>query len=153
MKTLLSLILSVVSLFTFGQNNKYQFYLDLNKINNDLLQITLETPEIKTNKIVYNIPKIVPGTYQIYDFGQYVMDFEAFDKEGNPLSVNQLDKNRWEIDNAERLSKISYWVEDTWDADVDDLVFEPGGTNMEEGQKRGIKQPWFFWLFRWNEKL
>ena len=28
------------------------------------------------------MPKIVPGTYHIYDFGQYVFDFEAFDKDG-----------------------------------------------------------------------
>ena len=47
------------------------------------------------------MPKIVPGTYSIYDFGQYVLDFEAFDTAGRSLSVNQLDKNRWEIDNVD----------------------------------------------------
>ena len=140
MKTALSTFLIMISFAVFAQNdqpqlnNKYQFNLDLTKINDDLLQITLETPKISSDKIIYNIPKIVPGTYSIYDFGQYVMDFEAFDKEGRPLSVNPLDKNRWEIDGAKNLAKISYWVEDTWDADVKELVFEPGGSNIEEGE-------------------
>ena len=93
------------------------------------------------------MPKIVPGTYKIYDFGQYVLDFEAYDAEGNSLSVSQLDKNRWEIDNAKTLSKISYWVEDTWDAKVDDLVFEPGGTNITEGENVVLNNHGFFGYF------
>jgi predicted metalloprotease with PDZ domain len=147
MKNVLSALLLFVSLLTFGQNNNYQFYLDLTKVNDDLLQVTLETPEIKSDKIIYNIPKIVPGTYHIYDFGQYIMDFEATDKDGRPLSVNQLDKNRWEIDNAQTLAKISYWVEDTWDADVEDMVFEPGGTNIEEGSNIVLNNHGFFGYF------
>ena len=153
MKTALSTFLIMISFAVFAQNdqpqlnNKYQFNLDLTKINDDLLQITLETPKISSDKIIYNIPKIVPGTYSIYDFGQYVMDFEAFDKEGRPLSVNPLDKNRWEIDGAKNLAKISYWVEDTWDADVKELVFEPGGSNIEEGENVVLNNHVFFGYF------
>ena len=147
MKTLLSALLTIISITSFAQNDKYQFHLDLTKVTDDLLQITLETPDITSDKIIYNMPKIVPGTYSIYDFGQYVMDFEAFDKDGRPLSVNQLDKNRWEIDNAKNLVKISYWVEDTWDADVKDLVFEPGGTNIEAGENIVLNNHGFFGYF------
>lgn len=43
----------------FGQD-KYSFYMDLNKISNDLIEVTLETPAIKESKIIYNMPKIVP---------------------------------------------------------------------------------------------
>jgi len=89
----------------------------------------------------------VPGTYHIYDFGKYAMDFEAFDKDGRSLSVNQLDKNRWEIDNAKTLNKISYWVEDTWDANVDALVFEPGGTNIEKDENVVLNNHGFFGYF------
>lgn len=147
MKSILVSLFVLVSLFLNAQNSKYQFHLDVNKINNDLIQIELITPDISTDKTIYNMPKIVPGTYSVYDFGQYVMDFEAFDKEGRPLSVNQLDKNRWEIDNAKTMFKISYWVEDTWDADVDELVFEPGGTNIEEGQNLILNNHGFFGYF------
>ena len=75
------------------------------------------------------------------------MDFEAFDKDGRSLSVNQLDKNRWEIENAKAMTKISYWVEDTWDAKVDNIVFEPAGTNFEKGEVFVLNNHGFFGYF------
>jgi predicted metalloprotease with PDZ domain len=147
MKNILCILLIFIGVNAQSQNDKYQLYLDLNKISSDLLQISLTTPEIKEDKIIYNIPKIVPGTYRIYDFGQYAMDFEAFDKDGRSLSVTQLDKNRWKIDNAKTLAKISYWVEDTWDANVEQLVFEPGGTNIEQNENIILNNHGFFGYF------
>lgn len=132
---------------SWAQNSTYKFNIDLTKINNDMIQVFLEAPEIKSDKIIYNIPKMVPGTYRIYDFGQYSMDFEAFDKNGYALSVNRLDDNRWEIDGAKKLAKISYWVEDTWDAKVKDLVFEPGGTNIEKDENIVLNNHGFFGYF------
>lgn len=146
MKQLFFGLLVIFSANSFAQE-KYKFHMDLNKINNDLIQVTLEPPAISKKKIIYNIPKIVPGTYQIYDFGQYVMDFQAFDKEGKVLYVNRLDDNRWEIHDADKLGKISYWVEDTWDAEVEELVFEPGGTNIEEGENIVLNNHGFFGYF------
>lgn len=130
--SILAFIFILTPCFAQTQNNKYQFYLDLNKVNGDKLKISLTTPQITSDIITYNIPKIVPGTYQVYDFGQYTTKFKAFNKDGEPLKVKQLDKNRWEISNAKTLDKITYWSEDTWDADVENFVFEPGGTNIEE---------------------
>jgi predicted metalloprotease with PDZ domain len=147
MKNIICVLFVIAGLISNGQNNKYQFYLDLNKVQSDLLQVTLVSPEITSDKIIYNIPKIVPGTYKIYDFGQYIMDFEAFDKDGRSLGVSQLDKNRWEITNARTLYKISYWVEDTWDANVDHLVFEPGGTNIEKDENMVLNNHGFFGYF------
>jgi predicted metalloprotease with PDZ domain len=149
MKNILIGFLVVFGLNLNAQNDSYQFEIDLNQVNSDMIQVSLTTPKIDSNKIIYNIPKIIPGTYSIYNFGQYVLDFEAFDAEGKSLSVNQLDKNRWEIDNAKVLAKISYWVEDTWDAEVDpvDFVFEPGGTNIENGENIILNNHGFFGYF------
>ena len=147
MKRILSAFFIFITVGVSAQNDKYKFYLDLNKINSDLIQVELIPPVIKSEKIVYNIPKIVPGTYNIYDFGQYVMDFEAFDTSGAMLTVNRLDENRWEIDGANKLGKLTYWVEDTWDADVDKLVFEPGGTNIEEDENVVLNNHGFFGYF------
>ena len=149
MKNILLGFLVVLGLNLNAQNDSYQFEIDLTQVNSDMIQVSLTTPKIDSNKIIYNMPKIVPGTYSIYDFGQYVLDFEAFDAEGKSLSVNQLDKNRWEIDNAKTLAKISYWVEDTWDAEVDaaDFVFEPGGTNIENGENIILNNHGFFGYF------
>ena len=147
MKILISIALFFTAISSVFGQDKYSFYMDLNKISNDLIEVTLETPAIKESKIIYNMPKIVPGTYQIYDFGQYVMDFQAFDANGKSLYVNRLDDNRWEIHDADKMKKIAYWVEDTWDADVDELVFEPGGTNIEENQNVVLNNHGFFGYF------
>lgn len=147
MKKILTTFLIITTSFSWAQNSVYKFNIDLTKVNNDMIQVFLEVPEIKSDKIIYNIPKMVPGTYRIYDFGQYSMDFEAFDKKGYAMSVNRLDDNRWEIDNAKNLAKISYWVEDTWDAKVKDLVFEPGGTNIEKDENIVLNNHGFFGYF------
>ena len=147
MKRIVCVLIVFISLAVNAQNKTYKFSLDLNKINSDLIQVELTPPVIKSEKIIYNIPKIVPGTYNIYDFGQYVMDFEVFDTTGAMLTVNRLDLNRWEIDGGNRLGKITYWVEDTWDANVDKLVFEPGGTNIEENENVVLNNHGFFGYF------
>ncbi|MDF1672681.1 MAG: peptidase M61 [Vicingaceae bacterium] len=153
MKKILSLLVVFITIGAVAQEDKYQFYLDLNKINSDLIKIELKTPKIAYEKIIYNMPKIVPGTYSIYDFGQYAMDFEAFDNDGLALTINRLDDNRWEIEGADNLAKITYWVEDTWDADVDHLVFEPGGTNIEKDENVVLNNHGFFGYFDGMKKL
>ncbi len=147
MKKIVSLLLIFITFTAFAQKDNYQFYLNLNKVENDKLHVTLKTPEVKANKIIYNIPKIVPGSYDIDNYGQYITEFKAFDKDGKPLDVMRIDKNRWEIDHSQSLSKITYWVEDTWDADVEDFVFEPCGTNIEKGENFVLNNHGFFGYF------
>jgi predicted metalloprotease with PDZ domain len=81
------------------------------------------------------MPKIVPGTYSVSDFGKFVSEFQALDKQGRPLPVERIDTNRWRISQAQNLDRLTYWVDDTFDAERrQDVVFEPGGTNIEEGK-------------------
>lgn len=116
-------------------NNKYAFTIDLTHVQDDRILVTLLTPAINQQEIVYNMPKIVPGTYSVSDFGKYVTDFKALDKNGKALEVEQLDTNRWKIKNATQLNTITYWANDTFDAQKrEDVLFEPGGTNIEEGR-------------------
>ncbi|GAB3195341.1 putative metalloprotease with PDZ domain [Pontibacter aydingkolensis] len=137
-KTLLLLSLGLSLSFTGNvaaqqtAGSKYNFTIDLTQVKDDKVQVTLQAPQIKESTIVYNTPKIVPGTYSVSDFGRFVTDFKALDKSGNTLAVEQLDTNRWRISNANRLARITYWVDDTFDADMKgNAVFEPGGTNIE----------------------
>ena len=113
----------------------YQFTIDLTKVQNDRIQVTLKTPKIKASEIIYNMPKMVPGTYSVYNFGKFISDFKAYDKKGRSLAVQQLDQNRWKITKASKLDHITYWADDTFDnTKKEDLVFEPGGTNIEENK-------------------
>lgn len=115
--------------------NNYQFSVDLEKCADDKLSVELITPEIDLSEITYRLPKMVPGTYEIYDFGRFVSGFKAMDAQGNELPVEHTDKNSWKISDAKKLAKIIYKVEDTWDTNIKEkFVFEPGGSNFESGK-------------------
>lgn len=128
----LSLHLSTYASQQDSAAERYAFTIDLTQVKDDKVQVTLQAPAISQNEIIYIMPKIVPGTYSVSDFGKFISDFTAYDAKGNKLSVAQLDTNRWKISNAQSLEKITYWVDDTFDAAKrEDVLFEPGGTNIE----------------------
>ncbi len=109
----------------------YSYSLDLSQVVEDRVQVTLTPPAVATDQIEFQMPKIVPGTYSISDFGRFITGFEATDESGTPLPVDYIDQNRWLIRNAKSMKKISYWVEDTWDSKATPRIFEPAGTNIE----------------------
>ena len=108
--------------------------IDLNTVVDDKVKVEVNPKKIKENTIVYQIPAIVPGTYAMSDYGQFVTDFKAFDKKGNEMSVLKLDKNSWQINNAKKMDKITYWVDDTFDSEDKHGIYVMAGTNIEEGK-------------------
>ncbi|WP_181306801.1 peptidase M61 [Rufibacter sp. XAAS-G3-1] len=126
----------------------YRFSVDLAQVKDDKLQVTLLTPEFKEDEVLYHMPKMVPGTYAVYDFGKFVSDFNAFDKKGKKLDVERLDQNTWKIKKAKKLARLTYLVDDTWDTPKkEDIVFEPAATDIEEGKVFLINTHGFFGYF------
>ena len=114
--------------------NEYQYTIDLTRVVNDQVYVELKTPTLTTttNETIFYLPKIIPGTYAIEDFGRYVNDLKAFDKKGKELEVEKTSTNSWKIKSASKLGKISYWMDDTFDTEKGDpKIFEPAGTNIE----------------------
>lgn len=113
--------------------------IDLNNVKDDKVMVTVNAPLITTNEIVYNMPKIIPGTYMVDNYGKFIDDFKAFDKTGKPMEIAKVDENSWSIKNAQKLSKVTYLVNDTYDSEKgsgfgNDQVFSPAGTNILEGK-------------------
>lgn len=110
------------------------FTIDLTKAKDDRLPVEMTIHGDLPEAITYYLPAIVPGTYEVYDFGRFISGFQAFDKKGKALRVSHPDKNSWKIEGAKDLHRISYWVEDTWDTEIggeEDRIFEPAGTNIQ----------------------
>ena len=129
------LLLSFIFCLSFSifAQSEYQFFIDLNKCENDLLTVELIAPQIESDDILYRLPKMVPGTYEIYNFGRFASEFEATDSTGKNLTVEKVDANSWKINDAKKLHKITYKVEDTWDTkQKESFVFEPAGSNFEK---------------------
>ncbi len=124
-------------LSTFAQNRevKTSVFIDLNGATSDhKIQVVVKPPSIESPTIKYFMPKIVPGTYTINNFGRFISDFKAIGKDGSELSVNRIDTSTWEITNAQDLEKIVYTAEDTYNSSSLPVVFEPSGTCIEAGK-------------------
>ena len=159
LKSLVALILVSMSLNTFAQDkaDAYQFKVNLTKVDNDQLLVELIVPETVRNEktVKYHLPKIVPGTYSIYNFGRFASEFTAYNKSGKAFKSKHIkhpDSNTWIIKKANKLHKISYIIEDTWDTDKDrrnsdDFIFEPGGTNIEANENSVLNNHGFFGYF------
>jgi predicted metalloprotease with PDZ domain len=131
-----------------GKKNTYVYTVDLTKVVNDRVYVELSPPAITTSEATFYLPKIVPGTYAIADYGRYVQEFTAVDKKGNKLPVEKADDNTWKIKNASKLAKISYWVDDTFDTTVaGPEIFWPAGTNIEENKNFILNTSGFFGYF------
>ncbi len=145
----LMLIFGCFHFTALGQTNKqknfsYSYQLDLTKSNNDKVAVELLFKDltslnisdkalstIKKDSISFFMPKIVPGTYSIYDFGRFLSDFKVLDKEGKEIKFSHPNKNEWRFP-AANVYKITYLVDDTFDSPSKNKVFEPGGTDIED---------------------
>lgn len=132
------LCISGVVFHSAGQTT-YLYSLDLTQIKDDNLQVELLTPKVEVNDITFYLPRIVPGTYNNSDFGQFIHNLKAFNKGGKLLPVTPTsDGNGWKISKAKKLYKITYDVEDTWDATIKHQVYEMAGTNFEANKNFAI---------------
>lgn len=133
--------------------NPYKYTVDLTRVSDDKVLVELKPPKIKQKEITFYLPKIIPGTYAIADYGRMVSELKAFDKKGRELIVERLDDNSWKIKNAKKLRKLSYWVEDTYDTEKEGpSIFQPAGTNIEAGKNFVINTAGFFGYFEGMKK-
>jgi predicted metalloprotease with PDZ domain len=142
----------ISTLFTLNQafaDGDYHYYVDLTSVKNDKLTIKLTPPDITDNETVFMFPAMVPGTYDVYDFGRFVSNFKVEGKDGQTIKVEVLDKNSYKLSPANAIKEISYEVEDSWDTDIKEkVVFEPGGSNIEEGKNFSLNTHCFFGYFK-----
>lgn len=131
----------------------YKYTVDLTSVVDDKIYVELSTPRIKQKEITFFMPKIIPGTYAIADYGRMVSELKAFDKKGREIKVERLDDNSWKITNAKKLRKISYWVEDTYDTQLEGPnIFQPAGTNIEDQRNMVVNPSGFFGYFEGMKK-
>ncbi len=121
--------------------------IDLVNVKDDKVKVKVNVSTLTLDSIEFQIPKVVPGTYSISDFGRFVDSLTAYDVNGKILEINRLSTNRWMIYNAAELKTIEYWVNDTFDKTdnyKNNYVFEPGGTNIDEKNEVFIINPFGF---------
>lgn len=133
--------------------NDYKYFINLKKVVDDKVSIKLTPPDVTSNEVEFCLPAMVPGTYEVYDFGRFVSNFKATGKNGTEIKITKVDVNTYKLSPASQISEITYDIDDTWDkrfaADtVGKVIFEPGGTSIEEGKNFSINTHGFFGYFK-----
>ena len=139
-------------LLSFNQANatdgKYIYKIDLTRVVDDKVYIELSVPSIEGDVLTFHLPKMIPGTYSIEDYGRFVSEFKALDKKGRELPVEKTDDNTWKISKSKKLVSITYWIEDSYDTELaGPEIFQPAGTNIEEGKNFIINSSGYFGYF------
>lgn len=124
--------LALLSAFQL-QAQQYVYKVDLNKVDKDELKVELILPQLNQKQLTFHMPSMVPGTYSVYDFGRFIYDFKVYDKDGKELEWEHPDINSWKILDGKAAHRLTYRVEDTWDTDKPNVVFEPAGSNFDDG--------------------
>lgn len=141
-------VVMAVSITAFAQKNGYDYTIDLTRVVDNKVYVELTPPKISESEITFYLPKMIPGTYSIEDYGRFLSGIKAYDKKGNELEVDSLSVNSWKISKANKLKKLSYWIEDTWHTKKDGpSIFQPAGTNIEEGKNYVLNASGFFGYF------
>jgi len=108
------------------------YTVDVTNYEDDLFHVTIVTDGLKAENNTYNLPATAPGTYNILDFGRFVQNFSAYSRDDKQLEVNRISVNSWEIEDVEKLTRIEYKIEDTFDAEIDEhKIYPMGGSGIE----------------------
>ncbi|WP_425076898.1 peptidase M61 [Psychroserpens sp. S379A] len=145
MKQILSITVLSALLFACGASkngvndlasaNPIATAIDLTQVVDDKAPVVINPGRFTEDTVIYRLPRIIQGSYAVNDFGKYIDNLKALDYNGNLLPVSKLDDNTWQITNAKQLDKLEYYVNDTFDLEVqggigEEIPFSPGGTNI-----------------------
>jgi predicted metalloprotease with PDZ domain len=127
---------------TSKAKNEVTVSLDLVNVTDDKVKVVVKPASITASTITYQLPKVIPGTYAVANYGKYIADFKALDRSGKLLPVTKTDLNTWTIANATQLASVEYWVNDTFDEEQREstsdpttkVIFSPAGTNILKGE-------------------
>lgn len=132
--------------------------IDLVKVKNDQVSVTMITPTFSTSTATFHIPKTVPGTYSEDNYGRYIENLKAFDASGASLTVSKQDQNTFIIENATKLNKVTYLVNDSYDTEIGEGfgkkdIFSPAGTNINAGKNFMLNTHGFIGYFKGQEQV
>lgn len=108
--------------------------LDLVNVQDDKVMVSVDPGRFTTDSATFYIPKIVPGTYSTSNYGKYSESVKAYDYQGREMEVVQIDENSWSIPKAEKLDKLTYWTNDTFDIPGEGGIYSMAGTNIAKDQ-------------------
>ena len=119
---------------TSKKSSIIETHIDLNAVENDQLLVSLDPGPFPAGEVTFYMPSVIPGTYEYTDFGRFVTNLQALDKNNQPLEVVKDGKNTWKIAEGKKLDRITYMVDDTFDSPEGKKIYPMGGTKIEKDE-------------------
>lgn len=144
--------MSVLLCRVIAADSPYRYSVNLVNLQNDKVTVRLLPPTIGEKEIDFRFPAMVPGTYEVYDFGRFISNLKVVGKNGLPIKVTKTDVNTYHLEPANQIDYIEYQVDDTFDkCDLpktrEKIIFEPGGTNFDAGKNYAMNAHSMFGYF------
>ncbi len=113
-------------------SNSFYYEINLKDRSDDTFKVTMFVDDLNEANKVFQFPATVPGVYDIFDIGRFVVSFKAFDEDMNELGATNISTNQWELTNAAATRIIKFEVKETFDTQVTEhQLYLMGGTSME----------------------
>jgi predicted metalloprotease with PDZ domain len=121
----------------FSQSNNISSYtlykIDLTNTEDDLFHVTLFPGELNPENQYFNFVAFAPGVHQVLDYGRFVKSLYAYDKNDSLIITEKISLNKWLISSPEKVYRIDYVIEDSFDAEVEEHPIYPmSGTGIEK---------------------
>jgi len=136
-----------------GNDQQVKVTMDLVAVENDKILVTVDPGRFEAGATTFYIPKTVPGTYSVDNYGKFIEGLKAFDYSGNEISFTRAGDNSWSFSNAAALDKITYYVNDSFDVQGEEGIFSPAGTNILAGSNFMLNLHGFIGYFENLEEL
>ncbi|MTI87839.1 MAG: peptidase M61 [Balneolaceae bacterium] len=117
-----------------AQETPINAHVDLVDVDNDRVWVEIDPGAFTKDSVIFRLPRVVQGTYDVSDFGSFTEGLVAYDYSGEEIETIQEGANTWIIPAAREFDKVGYYVNDTFDIESGDkpTPFSPSGTNIEE---------------------
>ncbi|WP_313791195.1 M61 family metallopeptidase [Lacinutrix neustonica] len=106
MKSLFSILLTICSTFVFAQNTSYT--ISFENAGHHEATIEIAYTHLKDTSLVVQMSRTSPGRYAIHDFAKNVYHVKAYNSKGEPLHINRINPQAWEIQNHDGAVTVSY---------------------------------------------
>jgi predicted metalloprotease with PDZ domain len=106
------------------------FNVNLNDRSGDTFKVTLFPEPLSASNNVFQFASTAPGTYEVMDIGRFVSSFKAFDRSGTEIATEHSSTNEWTISRPQEVAKITYTVEDLWNAKVTEHPVYPMASTL-----------------------
>lgn len=115
-------------------NSNYILYeIDLTNTEKDLFHITLYPGKLRPENQYFNFVAFAPGVHQVLDYGRFVKSLTAYDENNSVINTEKISLNKWLISAPEKVFRIDYIIEDSFDAEVEEhKIYPMSGTGIEE---------------------